>query len=113
LSSLIAQYDNNTSSKLAKESLRDSKAMKTLSILTILFLPGAFVATVFSTDMFDFRDKNQEIWIYFVIVVPLTAIIMTGWYLWLKNTPDNGDEEAGGARPKENSKGDTKEGKSD
>ena len=71
--------------------------MKTLSILTILFLPGAFVATVFSTNMFKFQEGNQEIWIYFVIVVPLTALLMVGWILWLKNTPDGLDEEA--ARP--------------
>lgn len=63
--------------------------------------------------MFDFRDKKQEIWVYFVIVVPLTAILMTGWYFWLRETPENGDEEAGAARPKEKSTGNTKEGKSD
>lgn len=92
---LIAQFDNNMQSRLAREALRDSKAMKTLSIITILFLPGAFVATLFSTNMFSFRGDYEEIWIYFVICVPLTAILMTAWILWLRSTPYGVDEERG------------------
>lgn len=69
--------------------------MKTLSILTILFLPGAFIATIFSTNMFDFKSKNQQVRIYFAIVIPLTAVLMICWVLWLKNTPERGDAESG------------------
>lgn len=69
--------------------------MKTLSILTILFLPGAFIATIFSTNMFEFKSNGQQIWIYFVIVAPLTIVLMIGWVLWLKNTPHRVDEETG------------------
>jgi Mg2+ and Co2+ transporter CorA len=69
--------------------------MKTLAILTILFLPGAFIATVFATNMFEFKSKGQQIWIYFVIVAPLTIVLMVGWVLWLKNTPHRTDEETG------------------
>ena len=94
LYSLITQHDSYLQSKLAQESLRDSKAMKTLSILTILFLPGAFVATLFSTDMFTFRDQMQQIQIYFAVVVPLTAVLIAGWLLWLQATPVQVDEEA-------------------
>jgi hypothetical protein len=68
--------------------------MKTLSILTILFLPGAFIATMFSTNMFDFKSKDQQVRIYFAIVIPLTAVLMICWVLWLKNTPERTDEES-------------------
>ncbi|KAF4501944.1 Mg2+ transporter, -like Zinc transport [Fusarium agapanthi] len=61
LYNLITQHDRYLQARLARESLRDSKAMKTLSILTILFLPGAFIATIFSTNMFDFTFKNQQV----------------------------------------------------
>ncbi|KAF4945028.1 hypothetical protein FGADI_12287 [Fusarium gaditjirri] len=87
-------HDSYLQARLARESLRDSKAMKTLSILTILFLPGAFIATIFSTNMFDFKSKNQQVRIYFAIVIPLTAVLMIGWVLWLKNTPERADEES-------------------
>lgn len=84
LYSLITQHDSYLQAKLARDSLRDSKAMKTLSVLTILFLPGAFLATVFSTEMFEFESKTQEIYIYFVITVPLTVILMVGWVWWMR-----------------------------
>ncbi|KAF5660677.1 hypothetical protein FHETE_8840 [Fusarium heterosporum] len=95
LFNLITQHDSFLQAKLAREALRDSKAMKTLSVLTILFLPGAFVATVFSTNMFTFKSNGQQIWIYFAIVTPLTAVIMVIWALWLKKTPHRADEETG------------------
>lgn len=97
LYSLIAQSDTRLQYKLAREALSDNKAMKTLSILTILFLPGAFVATLFGTNMFKFRP-GQEVWIYFVVVVPVTFLLMTGWVLWLKNSPytaETGDSGKG------------------
>ncbi|KAF5609026.1 Mg2+ transporter like zinc transport [Fusarium pseudoanthophilum] len=96
LYNLITQHDSYLQARLARESLRDSKAMKTLSILTILFLPGAFIATMFSTNMFDFKSKNQQVRIYFAIVIPLTAFLMICWVLWLKNTPERADEESVG-----------------
>ncbi|EWG47619.1 hypothetical protein FVEG_07680 [Fusarium verticillioides 7600] len=95
LYNLITQHDSYLQARLARESLRDSKAMKTLSILTILFLPGAFIATIFSTNMFEFISKNQQVRIYFAIVIPLTAVLMICWVLWLKNTPERGDAESG------------------
>lgn len=94
---LIAPFDNNMQSRLAREALRDSRAMKTLSVITIVFLPGAFVATLFSTNMFSFQDNRQEVWIYFVISVPLTAVLLVAWILWLRNTPYGIDAEERGA----------------
>jgi hypothetical protein len=57
--------------------------MKKLSVLTILFLPGAFVASVFDAGMFEFRHHTQMLWVYFVVVVPLTGFLMLGWAYWL------------------------------
>ncbi|KAM5343370.1 hypothetical protein ACJ41O_011907 [Fusarium nematophilum] len=95
LYNLIAQHDSFMQARLAREALRDSKAMKTLSVLTILFLPGAFVATVFSTNMFGFESKSQQIRVYFAIVIPLTLVLMIGWALWLARTPLGHDVELG------------------
>ncbi|GAB1316538.1 hypothetical protein MFIFM68171_06748 [Madurella fahalii] len=86
LYSLIAQQDARLQYHLASESIKDSKAMKTLSIITILFLPGAFVATLFSTDMFEFGE-GRGVQISFAIVVPLTVVIMAAWAWWIWKTP--------------------------
>ncbi|KAI8630492.1 hypothetical protein F5Y19DRAFT_427791 [Xylariaceae sp. FL1651] len=87
LYSLIAQRDSYLQALLARESLHDAKAMKTLAVLTIVFLPGAFVATLFSTNKFVFQSNVQEIWIYFVIVVPFTLLLMVSWLFWIKELP--------------------------
>jgi Mg2+ and Co2+ transporter CorA len=40
----MAQKDSKVMMELAADSKRDSSAMKTISILGMLFLPGTFVA---------------------------------------------------------------------
>ncbi|KAI3337470.1 hypothetical protein HD806DRAFT_40700 [Xylariaceae sp. AK1471] len=72
--------------RLAHASKRDSTAMKTLSLLGAIFLPGTFLASVFSMTFFNFNvDKgsevSQELWIYFVVTIPLTLAIVGAWWV--------------------------------
>lgn len=99
---MIAQYDNLLSIKLAKEALSDSKAMKTLSLMTILFLPGTFIATIFTTNVVTFQNSSAETMAYIEVVIPLTVGLMILYGLWLWKAPEwsksrerKGDEEAG------------------
>ncbi|KIN06847.1 hypothetical protein OIDMADRAFT_139651 [Oidiodendron maius Zn] len=91
LSSLIAQIDNKLTAKMAATSSRDSTAMKTLALITTLFLPGTFVATVFSTGMFNWQSSapnsssqivSSYIWIYWAFTIPLTITVAFSWRLW-------------------------------
>jgi hypothetical protein len=80
--------------KIAAASSRDSAAMKTLAFLTTLFLPGTFIATIFSTGMFDWKvgsdDKDSGdsrvvsklFWVYWAFTVPLTTLVGVGWRVW-------------------------------
>ncbi|OLN86525.1 hypothetical protein CCHL11_10282 [Colletotrichum chlorophyti] len=75
--------------RLAHASKRDSTAMKTISLLGAVFLPGTFLASVFSMTFFDFgRDADpvisKELWVYFAITVPLTVVIVVGWIVYDK-----------------------------
>ncbi|KAI9048895.1 hypothetical protein LZ554_006749 [Drepanopeziza brunnea f. sp. 'monogermtubi'] len=86
--------------KLAHSSKRDSAAMKTISLLGAVFLPGAYLASVFSTSFFDFQtDANRgkmvadQFWIYWAVTVPLTAIIVGFWYVWEKRREARYDRE--------------------
>ncbi|WYZ36439.1 hypothetical protein EsH8_XIV_000039 [Colletotrichum jinshuiense] len=88
LYSMIAQQDNVVSIKLAKEGLSDSKAMKTLSVITILFLPGTFVATMFTTNVISFENPTAETMAYIKAVVPLTVSLMILYGLWLWKEPE-------------------------
>lgn len=72
--------------RIAHASKRDSTAMKTISLMGALFLPGTYLASVFSMTFFNFdADANPVIsnwlWVYFVITIPLTALIV-GFWLW-------------------------------
>jgi len=87
LNSLVAKQDSELQSQLTLSTVQDSRGMMTLSVITIVFLPGAFIATLFSTNMFEFRDKTQELEIYFGLVVPLTLVILVIWKMWLKSRP--------------------------
>jgi hypothetical protein len=67
--------------------------MKTIAVLTILFLPGTFVATVLSIDMFQWQNGDDSepkvsnlFWIYWVIALPLTALVMAGWLFWTRKS---------------------------
>lgn len=111
LYSMISQVDNRLNAKMAAASSRDSAAMKTLAFLTTLFLPGTFIATVFSTGMFNWhidsesqraaterandsqsQANNLELpeestisnlfWVYWAVSIPLTILVAIGWRVW-------------------------------
>ena len=73
---------------IAMASKRDSSSMKTLAAVTVTFLPGTFVASLFSMSMFnwqapDGRVVTAKFWIYWAITAPLTLITIGIWYAWV------------------------------
>ncbi|KAI1126422.1 hypothetical protein F5Y10DRAFT_244732 [Nemania abortiva] len=85
LYSLIAQRDARLQYTLAKETVKDSKAMKTLAIITIVFLPGTFVAAIFSTDLAPSKERQGPI--FAAVVVPVTVVLIVAWIVWIKTNP--------------------------
>jgi len=87
--------------KLAHKAKRDSAAMKTISLLGAIFFPGAFLASVFSTSFFDFSSSGDNLnptvstkfWIYWVITVPVTMVIVGIWYVWERKRDERYDAE--------------------
>ena len=90
----ITQSDAEYTAAIAVDGRRDSTAMKTIAILGIVFLPGTFMATLFSSDMFDWGDDetddkhsltvSRKMWIYWVVTVPLTVMTLLMWMLWTR-----------------------------
>jgi Mg2+ and Co2+ transporter CorA len=81
--------------KLAHAAKRDSGAQKTIALLGALFLPGAWLASVFSMSFFNFQNGladdggnpdlpivAEEFWIYWAVTIPVTAIIVGIWFVW-------------------------------
>ncbi|KAI9152193.1 Notoamide biosynthesis cluster protein M' [Paramyrothecium foliicola] len=92
LYNLIAHAGNDLNSQIAIAAGLDSSAMKTLAFVTIVFLPPTFVATMFSMSMFNWQDSaelgtvvSSKLWIYWIVSIPLTIIVILGWLLWWRN----------------------------
>lgn len=118
--SLIAQKENrlnhsatrascqiaSDSRRIAILTRRDSTDMRIIAAVTLIFLPGTFVATVFSTGLFDWghgdptpagsddddksgggRMVSRYIWVYFMLTGALTAVVLLAWGLfsWVQN----------------------------
>ena len=71
--------------------------MKTIAAVTMLFLPGTFVASLFATPMFQWSataglQVQSHIWVYWATTIPLTLLTIGFWWVWLKFT--RGSERA-------------------
>jgi hypothetical protein len=93
------------STRIANITKNDSYAMRTLATMSILFLPGTFIAvgsrsdlsksansvkSFFSMSMFDWnapkgmRVLSDRFWIYWAVTVPFTLLVLTIWIIWYK-----------------------------
>ncbi|KAL2062433.1 hypothetical protein VTL71DRAFT_6699 [Oculimacula yallundae] len=97
---LMTQHDTQASMSLAKSSkkdseymaeiaaatLRDSSSVKTIAVMTMVFLPGTFICSFFSMTMFNWNKQPGErlvspyIWVYFVAMLPLTMLVIAVWW---------------------------------
>lgn len=72
--------------RIAHSSKRDSTAMKTLSLLGAVFLPGTYLASFFDMSFFSFAGANQQVspklWVYFAVTLPITAAIIVAWLVY-------------------------------
>lgn len=85
---LVALEDSKTSIGISRAAKTDSTAMKTISILTLIFLPPTFTCAVFSMSFFNYDAAaagwtvSPHIWIYWAFAVPLTVLSAAMYYLW-------------------------------
>jgi hypothetical protein len=79
-----------TQTAIANTTKEDSYAMRTIAFMSILFLPGTFVSSFFSMDMFDWQaPKGASVasfrfWIYWAVTTPLTVVVVSIWFFWLR-----------------------------
>lgn len=53
--------------------------MKTIAAITMIFLPGTFVSSVFGLPFFH----DSDWWLYIVITLPLTVLVIVIWWVWI------------------------------
>ncbi|KAF7539001.1 hypothetical protein G7Z17_g12519 [Cylindrodendrum hubeiense] len=95
LVNLIGQRDSINNTDIALSSHRDASSMKTLAVVTMFFLPGSFIAALFSTSCFDWDHVNlddnsigvaptPQFNLYWAITIPLTLLTFILYFAWLQ-----------------------------
>ena len=83
LSTLEIARDSKT---LALATQRDSTSMKTLAVVTMVFLPGTFTASIFAMPLFDWDAQGNvakpKLYVYFAVTLPLTMVTFGIWLIW-------------------------------
>ncbi|KAF6741807.1 hypothetical protein DFP72DRAFT_1054673 [Ephemerocybe angulata] len=90
---LTAQRDSGTNSEIAvatadiaEETRKDSSSMITIAALTLVFLPGTFIATLLGMPFFDASSGkmvvSNRLWIFFAVSIPFTLMIWNAWRMW-------------------------------
>lgn len=111
VANLITQNESRTnisiaeeSKRIAVETKRDSDSMKTIAALTMVFLPGTFVAPLFSmvffhvgSDVGSSLSVDRHWWLYLAVTIPLAIVTVGCWLGWLqrKKVRRMQDEENG------------------
>ncbi|KLU82099.1 hypothetical protein MAPG_01176 [Magnaporthiopsis poae ATCC 64411] len=76
--------------EISYDAKRDSQHMRSIALLTMVFLPGTFLASVFSMSFFDWKEGasvSSYIWIYFVIAIFMTLLVIGLWWYWIVYRP--------------------------
>lgn len=96
---LISQRDTAATVEIGEATVeigeaarKDSATMKTLSFVTLIFLPPTFISTIFGMQFFNYDSKNgffvaKEFWIYWAIAIPTTIGTALIWTFWSELFP--------------------------
>lgn len=76
---LVTQQDAVTSTTIAREARADGNSMKVIAALTMVFLPGTYLSSVFGMAMVK---STVPWWLYVALTVPLTIVVFLTWWMW-------------------------------
>ena len=86
---LVTQQDAANNIQIARSMKEDSTSMTSIAVLTMVFLPGTFVATIVDAEILgtSVRDKLWLIWV--TVTIPLTLTVMVSWWLYQRMQDSN------------------------
>ncbi|KAH6645075.1 hypothetical protein BKA67DRAFT_595993 [Truncatella angustata] len=78
--------------QMGRATQTDSAAMKTVSVLTLAFLPPTFISAIFSMSFFNFDPDSgwavsSQFWMYWAFALPLTLLTSVIYYYWQGTYP--------------------------
>lgn len=82
---MTAQRNSLLTAEIAEQNIKDALSMRTIALVTLIFLPGAYVSGFFSMTFFsESFSGTAAVYLYFVITLPLTMITIGLWAMWAK-----------------------------
>ncbi|KAJ2895597.1 uncharacterized protein MKZ38_006309 [Zalerion maritima] len=87
--------------KLAAAAARDSQTMKTITVITLLFLPSTLIASIWDAGIFTIEGSAS--WKAFLgTTISVTAAVFSVWWLWLRERRKKHPELFGTVEKKKN-----------
>ncbi|KAJ9640451.1 hypothetical protein H2199_005990 [Coniosporium tulheliwenetii] len=84
---LVTQQDSRIMQK-------DSSSMKTIAIMTLIFLPATTIASIFGSQFFTAPARDEDggvdfrvspyFWVFWVISVPVTLLVLILWRVYYR-----------------------------
>lgn len=97
LNSEIQLSTNTFSQSISIAAQEDSRIMKSLTYLGVIFLPATFMSALFSTSFFNTTNDTGEwylhtdrFWIFWAVTVPVTLLAAGGMWAWSKFADSGG-----------------------
>ncbi|KAF2733959.1 hypothetical protein EJ04DRAFT_512852 [Polyplosphaeria fusca] len=105
----MLQRDARLNYRIARAAKQDSTAMRTISILTLTFLPWTAVSAVFSGTVFDFQNwgnadahvSSPGWWVFALACILSTLVTVAAWWAWLYKSERKLDWEEAKEKEKE------------
>jgi hypothetical protein len=80
---LLARGDAQSNIIIARAAMHESMSMKTIAIMTMVFLPATFYAALFSVPSLRWDQPTiigSRFWIYWAITIPTTILVFVLWF---------------------------------
>ncbi|EJT75929.1 hypothetical protein GGTG_05854 [Gaeumannomyces tritici R3-111a-1] len=93
--------------EIAEKTKKDGGQMKSIAVLTMVFLPGTFFATFFSMSFFKWDPPSEgevaspKLWVYFLVTVVFTTLTLAIYMWWSRKQSGRvtrGDDPERGAK---------------
>jgi len=80
----ISETDSDATAAIAEETRRDAISMRTIAVVTLIFLPATFVSAIFSITFFQTGGPFEinKLWLYPAVVFATTIVVLMYWWLW-------------------------------
>ncbi|KAJ8112408.1 hypothetical protein OPT61_g5219 [Boeremia exigua] len=80
--------DNRLMKKLTEQSTKDTRSMMAIALISAIFLPATFLATLFGSNFFGYSETENVLtvasnfWIYLIFSFGFSGVTVVIWFLW-------------------------------